>query len=197
MEKERIKTDLENRWWHRLAKIIIYSLSFFIPTINIIKWGYFGNAIFFEIVLIIASSLVIGYILFSLFSIIYYQIILYIIYKKKNNVFSYSFAPIIIVSSFSIIMMLLVLPLLIDFLFEGFIWNSYLFSTENITRYYLLHPMWNIVFCFTILTFFCGLFLFITAKGEEEKKQKAKKMILWSIIGIIIGQMIVFLMLFF
>lgn len=170
--KEKRKKEIERMWWHLLVKISIYFLSIFIPIISALKGNYLD---FFDITFIV-PFVIAGYVLFSLFSIVYYQIFLYAFYKKSRDVFSYSFTPLIVIT-----LLVVMSFFLIDFHFYAY----------NATDFFL-HLVWNIIFYFVLLSFFSGIYFFTTAN-----KKKAKKMILWVVTGFAISSLIIFLIIIF
>ncbi len=90
--KEKItKEILENKWWHRLAKVLIHSASIYIPGYNF-DFFYNGYDIiylrgylnFFDFAALALQFFILSYILFLFLSLIYYGVILYVVCGIKK-----------------------------------------------------------------------------------------------------------------
>jgi hypothetical protein len=108
MKKEITKEYLEDRWWHRLATVLIYLTSVCISVFVFVKISYEIYGVIAGIMLII-FSFVIAYILFFLLSLIYYEIILYIIYGKNKNIFPYSSKSLFVALCFFIVTVIILM----------------------------------------------------------------------------------------
>jgi len=83
MKEEITKEELENKWWHRLVKVIIYLLSiwFFISeTDNYYPKNY--DATGWSILIFLILTVVV----FLLCNVFYYKVILYIVYGKNQSI---------------------------------------------------------------------------------------------------------------
>ncbi len=85
MEQEK-QNQLENKWWHRLIKVIIYFLTistfFFVWVISIAE-----NE---PVVLAVLGSLFFSALLYLILNVIYHRAILYIAYGKSEYIQSWS-----------------------------------------------------------------------------------------------------------
>lgn len=59
---------------------------------------------------------------------------------------------------------------------------------EDIIRFLhgFLEWIWRILFVVVVIMFLYGAFVFVTADGNAERIEKAKKMIKWGLVGVVV-----------